>query len=53
MWEVFDATGDPDVEEYALHLCADCPALEACREWFDGLPRTRRPTGVVAGRVAG
>jgi WhiB family redox-sensing transcriptional regulator len=35
----------------ALHLCVTCPALDPCRVWLDGQRPTRRPRGVVAGRV--
>lgn len=35
----------------ALRVCAACPALDPCRVWLDGLRPTRRPRGVVAGRV--
>ncbi|MCV7127018.1 hypothetical protein H7I42_06105 [Mycolicibacterium vanbaalenii PYR-1] len=35
----------------ALGLCGRCPAAERCRAWFDGLPKARRPRGVVAGQV--
>ena len=35
----------------ALGLCQHCPALDRCREWYESLPRRKRPTGVVAGRV--
>lgn len=35
----------------AVGLCQLCPALERCQEWVDGLPRSRRPEGVVAGRI--
>jgi hypothetical protein len=35
----------------ALQLCAACPALTRCADWFDSLPRSQRPTGVVAGRL--
>lgn len=35
----------------ALRLCASCPALDPCRAWLDGLRPTRRPQGVVAGRI--
>ena len=37
----------------AAETCRRCPALEACGSWLDGLPRHRRPTGVVAGVVIG
>ena len=35
----------------ALGLCRDCPALASCEQWFDGLTPSKRPPGVVAGRV--
>ncbi|SUA02960.1 Uncharacterised protein [Mycolicibacterium fortuitum] len=35
----------------ALGLCQRCPALADCRRWHDALPVSRRPVGVVAGRV--
>ncbi len=35
----------------AISLCAGCPSLGPCREWLDGLPKGRRPHGVVAGIV--
>lgn len=35
----------------ALRLCAECPAAGPCLQWFDGLPVTRLPRGVVAGQV--
>lgn len=35
----------------AQALCADCPVLAQCRDWFDGLPEEHRPGGVVAGVV--
>lgn len=59
-WELFDQTvtgprGDHDVLPYAraaaLQLCNQCPALNGCRAWLDGLPAHERPLGVVAGRV--
>lgn len=50
-WYVFDETDDPDVVEYAVHQCLGCPALTACREWFDGLRPSHRPEGVVAGKL--
>lgn len=51
-WGLFDVT-DPDDEraQAAVNLCASCPALAKCREWFDGLPAARRPIGVIAGRI--
>ncbi len=35
----------------ALTVCTGCPALNQCREWFDGLRPRDRPTGVIAGRL--
>lgn len=35
----------------AVQLCAGCPSLDRCRTWVDGLKPSRRPTGVVAGRI--
>lgn len=37
--------------DQALGLCRRCPALADCRRWHDSLPVSRRPVGVVAGRV--
>jgi WhiB family redox-sensing transcriptional regulator len=48
--EIFDNEhGSAELEEYALNLCASCPALTACKEYTDSLPRTKRPSGIVAG----
>jgi WhiB family redox-sensing transcriptional regulator len=35
----------------ALGFCGRCEAAERCRDYFNGLPRRKRPTGVVAGQV--
>lgn len=56
LWSLFDepSTDDPDARyanESARKLCATCPALADCGRWFDSLPRNRRPSGVVAGRL--
>ena len=37
----------------ALVICRGCPCLTECRQWFDGLPKYDRPSGVVAGRLVG
>ena len=50
-WDIFDETDNSEIVEFACHLCAACPAINVCRAWFDSLPRTRRPEGVVAGRL--
>ncbi|WP_111510933.1 hypothetical protein [Mycobacterium kyogaense] len=34
----------------ALAICARCPALDACGQWVDSLPKSQRPHGVIAGR---
>ena len=46
---VMDA--DDGQEAAALALCARCGALQACRQWFYGLPPRDRPEGVVAGLI--
>lgn len=57
-WDLFDPREDRedptvvrDRHEQALGLCRCCPALADCSEWFDSLPRAKRPQGVIAGRV--
>jgi len=35
----------------ALALCSRCDSLQRCGEWLESLPRSRRPLGVVAGRI--
>ena len=35
----------------ALTLCRACPALASCQQWFNDLPRAKRPSGVVAGQI--
>ena len=35
----------------AVETCAECPALERCREWVLSMPRNARPEGVVGGLV--
>ena len=35
----------------ALGLCRSCEALTACKSWLDGLPRSRKPLGVIAGTI--
>lgn len=55
---LFDEAGKHEAPEttaqrhaQAAGLCQGCTALASCAAWFDSLPRTRRPLGVVAGRV--
>jgi len=35
----------------AVRICHTCPALSECRSWLDTVPRTQRPSGVVAGQI--
>lgn len=35
----------------AAMLCGSCPSLAPCAAWLESLKPSRRPTGVVAGRV--
>jgi hypothetical protein len=48
---------DPVLRELAVKTCRRCPALNACRQWYNSLPRgspfrpsEARPKGVIAGR---
>lgn len=50
-WSIWDETDNPEVIEYAKNQCEACPALAECREWADSLKPSKRPLGVVAGRV--
>ena len=36
----------------ALGLCEHCPALTRFGDWFDSLPKRKRPHGVVAGQIS-
>ncbi len=47
--QLFDPS--EDIEQRALWLCASRPVLAACKAWCDSLPASRRPLGVVAGRI--
>ena len=50
--EVFDVRDGRDHKaiQQAQAICRECPVLQRCTEWLDGLPKFRRPSGVVAGR---
>lgn len=56
LWDTFDPGRQEDTEALherhrtALRVCERCPELAPCRAWLDGLPKTERPLGVVAGR---
>ena len=51
-WQMFDETDDPVITERAIELCLQGAQFSArCRNWVDSLPPSRRPAGVVAGRV--
>lgn len=47
----WDADTGPVLRQLAVRTCGQCPALAPCGQWLDGLPRSRRPGGVVAGRL--
>lgn len=55
---LFDEAGRDEPAEVAeqrhaqaLGLCQHCTALASCTQWFDSLPPTQRPAGVVAGQI--
>jgi hypothetical protein len=35
----------------ALGLCKLCPSRTRCEGWYLGLPKLKRPIGVIAGRL--
>lgn len=39
--------------ERAVAICRRCPVLAQCRSWVETLPPSKRPTGVVGGRLDG
>jgi len=44
--------GNGSARRRCVEICAQCPALVACRQWADGLPRRERAAmGVLAGTV--
>ncbi|MCB9408093.1 MAG: hypothetical protein H6521_01615 [Mycolicibacterium sp.] len=56
--ELFDPRDEAEPRDEASYrhaaaqaLCLQCPALQPCGMWFDGLPDRERPGGVVAGRI--
>jgi hypothetical protein len=49
--EIFDETEDPGIIDLAIRACHHCPALLACRSWYESLPPTKRPPGVTAGQL--
>jgi hypothetical protein len=51
-WALFDEANDPGAIEAAIGLCNLCPEMSRCRAWTDSLPPTKRPHGVIAGRVS-
>jgi hypothetical protein len=55
---LFDAAMDWDggnsrrlARKAARRVCASCPCLDACGSWIETLPQSRRPAGIVAGRL--
>ena len=55
LFDEADRDEPPEVVEQrhaqAVGLCRHCPALASCTEWVDGLPNSKRPPGVIAGRI--
>ena len=55
LWDPPTKDEDPPDSEYrhsrALTICRNCSCLDACASWVEGLPRSQRPAGVVAGRL--
>jgi len=42
----------PESLRSALGLCLNsCPSLSRCEAWYLGLPKSKRPIGVIAGRL--
>lgn len=59
LWPAFDAAEPDETAEdtehrhnTAIRVCNNCPALQPCRQWFDGLRPSQRPAGVIAGLVS-
>lgn len=53
-WELFDppAAAEPAAQQRlqtAAQICARCPVLDACHDWYTRLPADQRPPGVCAG----
>jgi hypothetical protein len=46
----WDHTDDPELTEYAINQCFQCPALQRCSDWSSTLTHRQLP-GVVAGEV--
>lgn len=56
LFDLAEAGADHDdvayAEQAAIRLCDSCPVLDRCSAWFDALTPSRRPLGVIAGRVS-
>ena len=61
-WDLFDPERERepgqriedayDRHQLAVSICLnECPSLDACRSWVESLKPSKRPVGVVAGRV--
>lgn len=45
-------TSDDEADQAeAIEICQLCPELARCRQWVERLPPSRRPAGVIAGRI--
>lgn len=49
--EIWDETSCPELIEYAVNHCLSCRAQQECARWLDGLPKSKQPIGIVAGRA--
>ncbi|SBS77350.1 conserved hypothetical protein [uncultured Mycobacterium sp.] len=55
LFDLAEVGSDPEDAEYAeqaaKRLCSQCPSLVPCRSWYESLPKSQRPMGVIAGVV--
>jgi hypothetical protein len=52
-FDIEDGRRDRQAVTRAKAVCQSCPVLQDCRDWLTSLPRSMRPSGVIAGRVIG
>ena len=45
----WDADASAAEHRAAIAVCRACPALDMCRSWFNGLTKSQKPTGIIAG----
>lgn len=50
-----EPTEQPDTvkarQTQALGLCSRCPSLKPCKAWFQSLPPSKKPGGIIAGQI--